>query len=81
MENRQSHAIRQGANVGEVIFRCKKTGLEFDSGFQASPSEVQLLPVDAKTRLRCRICGDLHEFKFTDAQINENTQFARVKEK
>jgi hypothetical protein len=55
--------------VGDVIFCCEKTGKEFDSGFQANSSDMRFLPPDAKIRLRCRICGDFHEFKFASAKI------------
>ena len=58
--------------MGDVIFRCEKTGQEFDSGFQANPRDVDVLPPDAKIRLRCRICGELHEFEFASAKIGES---------
>jgi hypothetical protein len=57
--------------VGDVIFRCQKTGQEFESGFQANARDINLLPADAKIHLRCRICGDLHEFKFASAKIDD----------
>ena len=60
--------------VGEVVFRCEKTGQEFDSGFQANSGDMQFLPTDAKMRLRCRICGNFHEFKFASAKIGESDE-------
>jgi hypothetical protein len=33
---------------------------------------MQFLPTDAQIRLRCRICGNFHEFKFADAKIDEH---------
>ncbi|MGD0335073.1 MAG: hypothetical protein ABSA90_17745 [Xanthobacteraceae bacterium] len=58
--------------MGHVIFRCPKTDKEFDSGFQAGPRDLRLLPTGAKINLRCRICGIKHEFQFADARIDEN---------
>jgi hypothetical protein len=63
--------------VGDVIFRCEKTGQEFDSGFQANSGDLQFLPADAKIRLRCRICGDFHEFKFISAKIDDGNAAER----
>jgi len=60
--------------VGDVIFHCEKTGQEFDSGFQANSGDMQFLPADAKIRLRCRICREFHEFKFTNAKIDEGDE-------
>jgi hypothetical protein len=60
--------------VGDVIFRCQRTGQEFDSGFQANSGDMQFLPADAKIRLRCRICGEFHEFQFASAKIDESDE-------
>ncbi len=57
--------------MGQVIFRCPKTEMEFDSGFQAKPTDIKLLPIGATIYLRCRICGDRHEFKFAAARVDE----------
>jgi hypothetical protein len=57
--------------MGHLIFRCPKTQKEFDSGFQAKPSDLNYLPAGATIRLRCRICNERHEFKFEDARIDE----------
>jgi hypothetical protein len=57
--------------MGELVFRCKKTGAEFNSGFRAEPSELASLPADAKLTLRCRVCGERHEFKLAEALIRE----------
>jgi hypothetical protein len=57
--------------VGKVIFRCQTTGKEFDSGFQADLSDKGSLPADSKMQLRCKICGELHEFKLSDARISD----------
>ncbi len=57
--------------MGEVVFRCPKTGQEFESGFRASPSDLQLLPKDATMNLLCRVCGEKHEFKFTEGHITD----------
>lgn len=58
-------------SVGKVIFRCQKTQKEFDSGFQADLSEKRSLSADAKMQLRCKICGEIHEFKLSDARISD----------
>jgi hypothetical protein len=60
--------------MGRVIFRCPQTDQEFDSGFQASPGDIRLLPTGAKINLRCRICGVKHEFQFADARVCDNDQ-------
>jgi hypothetical protein len=57
--------------MAEVMFRCQKTGQEFDSGFRANRSDVKGLPDNSTIRLRCGVCGELHEFKFSDARIND----------
>jgi len=57
--------------MGQLLFRCPKTGENFDSGFEAGSSEIKLLPAGAKFRLRCKICGELHEFRFADAKVND----------
>jgi LSD1 subclass zinc finger protein len=59
--------------MGQLLFRCPKTGKDFDSGFQAGSSEVNQLPAGAKFRVRCAVCGDLHEVRFTDAKVNDKT--------
>lgn len=60
--------------MGRVIFRCPQTDQEFDSGFQASPGDIRLLPTGAKINLRCSICGVKHEFQFADARVCNNDQ-------
>jgi hypothetical protein len=57
--------------MGHVMFRCPQTGREFDSGFQAKPSDMNYLPAGATIKLRCRMCKETHEFKFTDARIDD----------
>lgn len=57
--------------MGRLVFKCPQTGKDFDSGFQAGSSEVKLLPAGAKFRVRCEICGDLHEFRFADARVKD----------
>ena len=77
-ENSDSGVRTSGRdNMGHVIFRCPKTDKEFDSGFQASPGDLRLLPRGAKINLRCRICGVKHEFQFAAARIDENDQGRR----
>lgn len=58
--------------MGAIIFRCCTKGIEFDSGFKATPTDVKLLPFGAEIRLCCRICGDFHAFKFIEARIDES---------
>lgn len=59
--------------MSKLMFRCRKSGEEFDSGFRASLSDLNTLPAEANVRLRWRICGELHEFNFPDAAIKEPT--------
>ena len=58
--------------MGELTFRCPKTGKEFRSGFRAQPAELKALPKDAKINLRCQVCGDHHEFNIAEAHIDES---------
>ena len=60
--------------MGELIFRCPETRQEFKSGFQATWSELKLLPPNATISLRCSICGATHEFEFVHARIDEKAQ-------
>ena len=60
--------------MGRVFFRCPQTGEEFDSGFQAGPGDLRLLPTGAKINLRCRVCGVKHELRFADARVDETEQ-------
>lgn len=54
--------------VGDVMFRCRKTGDEFDSGFDADQGSVH--HIASKTlQLRCRICGDRHSYTFAEAHL------------
>lgn len=57
--------------MGQLLFRCPKTGELFDSGFQAGSSEMRLLPAGSKFRVRCKICGQTHEFKFADGKVKD----------
>ena len=60
--------------MGDLMFRCPKTGQEFKSGFQATQSELKLVPRNATISLRCSICGATHEFEFVHARIDEKPQ-------
>ena len=74
-ENSNSSAPANERNImGRVFFRCPQTGQEFDSGFQAAPGDLGLLPTGAKINLRCRICGVKHELRFADARVDESEQ-------
>ena len=74
-ENSDSSAPANERNImGRVFFRCPQTGEDFDSGFQAGPSDLRLLPTGAKINLRCRICGVKHELRFADARVDESEQ-------
>lgn len=53
--------------MSEVIFSCPTTGRSINSGFPIARDELHLLPFGTKRRLRCRICGEVHEFDFADA--------------
>lgn len=63
--------------MGQLLFRCPKTGKDFDSGFQAGSSELRQLPAGAKFRVRCEVCGDLHEVKLADASVKDKDAPAR----
>jgi hypothetical protein len=57
--------------MGEMTFRCPKTGKDVRSGFRAGPADLKSLPRDAKINLRCQVCGDHHEFKLIEARIDD----------
>jgi hypothetical protein len=61
-----------GCEMGEMTFRCPKTGKDFRSGFRAQPADLKSLPKDAKINLRCQACGDHHEFALAEARIDES---------
>jgi len=54
---------------GASMFRCPKTGEEFDSGFRFAPDEKTSIPVGYKINLRCKICMQLHELLLADGRI------------
>jgi hypothetical protein len=58
--------------MSQVIFRCQKTGKEFATGFRANATDMKLMPLGAKISLRCKICGEMHEFKFTSGRAGED---------
>ena len=60
--------------MAEVVFCCPKTGTEFESGFQALPHDLQVIPRDAQINLQCRVCGERHHFKFSEARTIESRQ-------
>jgi len=66
-----NNKARAEDDMGQLLFRCPKTGRDFDSGFQAGSSEMNLVPAGAKFKVRCEICGNLHEFRFSDAKVRE----------
>ncbi len=68
---RKAGGARHGHDMGQLIFRCPKTKKEFDSGFQAKATDLTLLPKGATIRLRCMVCGEIHEFNFAGARICE----------
>jgi hypothetical protein len=63
---------RGGREMSQVLFRCPGTGKEFATGFRANAAEMKLMPLGAKINLRCKICGELHEFKFTSGRVDED---------
>jgi hypothetical protein len=66
------------AKMGQLIFRCPNTGKEFATGFEASSADLIGFPPSATIRLRCRICAQTHEFKFSDARIEEDVNPAQI---
>lgn len=63
--------------MGQLLFRCPQTGKDFDSGFQAGTSEMKLLPSGATFRLRCKVCGELHELKLAEAKVEDGAATRR----
>jgi hypothetical protein len=64
--------------MGQLIFKCPNTGKEFASGYEANSANMKGWPTSVTIRLRCRICGETHELKFTDASVEEDVNPARV---
>lgn len=54
---------------GDLMFRCPKTGEEFDSGFQFTLDGLKSIPPGYKMNVRCKSCLALHEFLLSDARI------------
>lgn len=52
-----------------LMFRCPKTGKEFDSGFKDNPNELRSIPLDHKTAVKCKSCFEAHEFKISESWI------------
>ncbi len=52
--------------MSEVVFYCLNTGRAFNSGIPAARDDLRSA---AGIRLRCGICGNIHEFDFTAASI------------
>lgn len=57
--------------MGRLLFKCPKSGEEFDSGFRAQTADFKDVPAGAEIRLRCRVCGESHQFRFTEARIDD----------
>jgi len=64
--------------MGQLVFKCPNTGKEFASGFEANSADMKRWPTSVTIRLRCQICAQTHELKFTDARISEAINPARV---
>jgi hypothetical protein len=71
MRPAEAGGARHGHDMGQLIFQCPKTKKEFDSGFQAKATDLMLLPRGATIRLRCMVCGEIHEYNFANARIGE----------
>jgi len=69
--NRQmSNLVKSSPNddLGDLIFRCPKTGKDFISGFRADqPTIVHV--VSKSARLRCGQWGELYVYKFAEARV------------
>jgi hypothetical protein len=64
--------------MGKLIFKCPNTGKEFASEFEANSADMKKWPTSITIRLRCQICAETHELKFTDARVSEDVKPARV---
>ena len=53
---------------GDLMFRCPKKGENFNSGFTADHNSYVQIGLKS-VRLRCHLCGGLHDFMFAEAQI------------
>jgi hypothetical protein len=58
--------------MGRLVFRCSKISDEFDSGFTATAAELARIASSATMHLKCKVCGELHEFKVRQGRIAED---------
>jgi hypothetical protein len=63
--------------MSDVIFSCPTTGRRFNSGFQATPAELKLIPASKTLRIRCPLCDKIHECDFAAAGLCDNWKFCR----
>ena len=59
--------------INALMFRCPKTGGDFDSGFTVSQKELAAISGFARLRARCPQCRESHELKFVDGWIRVRT--------
>ena len=57
--------------AGKLVFRCPKTGSDFISGFLANQTSLRHIG-SQKLRLRCRVCGEHHNYAFAQAKIQSH---------
>jgi len=66
------------ADFGDLMFRCPKTGQDFDSGFRTDQQDLASLPSAAHLRARCPRCGETHELKFAEGWIEARERRFRL---
>jgi len=63
--------------MSELVFSCPATKRSFNSGFHGTDADLKLIPTGKTLRLRCSICGELHECDFAAATICRSPNFCR----
>lgn len=57
--------------VGQLMFRYPTKDREFDSGFVVDTSDMRRISPSETLRLRCKVCLEIHEFKWADGRVSE----------
>jgi hypothetical protein len=66
-----------GRTMSRLILSCVKTGRAFNAGFEATSDDLRFVPPKWTARLRCKICGNIHEIYFAEARICERPDNCR----
>jgi hypothetical protein len=57
--------------MSHLVLSCAKTGKAFNSGLETTADDLRFVPPTWTARLRCAVCGEIHDFKFAGARLCE----------